>query len=55
MKIKIDYKVIIYDECNEHNEYNEDDKCNDNEHNKSNKKWWLISLIISSDAEDILM
>ena len=37
VKRKIDCKVIMYDECNERNEYNEDDKCNDDEHDESNK------------------
>ena len=46
---KIDCKVITYAKCKE------DDKHNDNERNESNKNQQLISLIMSSDAEDILI
>ena len=49
MKRKMDCKVITY------NEHKEDDKCNDNEHNESNENQWLILLMMSSDAEDILV
>ena len=34
---KIGCKVIMYDKCNECNKYNEDNKCNDNECDESNK------------------
>ena len=34
---KMNCKVVIYDKCNEYNEYNENDKCNNDECNESNE------------------
>ena len=56
-------KDIMYYKCNDHNKYNEQWsmimnwltylECNDS--NKSNKKQQLLSSIMSSDADDVLM
>ena len=62
MKREIGCKDIMYQECNDHN------KCDEqwlimmnwlmylkhNDSNKSNKKQWLLSLMMSSDADNIL-
>ena len=45
----MDCKVIMYVKCKE------DDKCNNDERDESNENWWLISLMMSSDTEDVLM
>ena len=55
VKRKMNCKVIMYNECNEYNKHNENNKCNNNEHDESNKNWQLISLMMSSDTEDVLM
>ena len=66
MRREMNYKDVIYHKCNDHDECNNHDKCDKqwlmmmnwlmyNKCNESNKKWWLISLIMSSDAEDVLM
>ena len=49
MERKMGCKVVMYAE------YKENDKYNDNERNESNENQWLISLMMSSDAEDVLM
>ena len=49
LKREVSCKVIMYDKCNEHNE------CYNDERNERNKKQWLIPLMMSSDAKDILM
>ena len=69
MKREMSCKDIIYHECNDHDECNNYDKYDEqwsmimnwlmylkhNDSNKSNEKWWLLPLMMSSDADDVLI
>ena len=69
MEREVGCKDIMYHERNDHNECNDHDKCNEqwstmtnwltylerNDSNESNKKWQLLSLMMSSDADDVLV